>query len=64
MKSVRMLQDVVGGEGESLKEGSSYSLNDASAMHWLKRGMAVEVQETEVVTEDQKSPVKRGPKGK
>jgi hypothetical protein len=64
MKTVRMLQDAVGGEGELLKEGSSYSLNDASAMHWLKRGMAVEVQETAEVAEDQKSSAKRGPKGK
>lgn len=44
MKTIRLLQDVIGGNGEPLKEGSSYSLNDASADRWLKRGLAVEVE--------------------
>lgn len=45
MKTIRLLQDALGGNGEPLKEGSSYSLEDASANHWLKRGLAVEVLE-------------------
>jgi hypothetical protein len=45
MKTIRLLQDVIGGNGEPLKEGSLHSLNDASANHWLNRGLAVEVEE-------------------
>lgn len=53
MKKIRLLKDVIGGDGEPLKEGSFYSLNEASANHWLKRGLAVEAYqpETEEPTE-------------
>jgi hypothetical protein len=40
MKTVRMLTDAVGGEGEPLKAGETYELNDASADRWLRRGKA------------------------
>ncbi len=53
MKTIRLLKDVIGGNGEPLKEGSLHSLNDASANHWLKRGLAIEADqpETEEVAE-------------
>lgn len=35
-----MLTDEVGGNGEALKAGKMYSLEDASADHWLKRRKA------------------------
>lgn len=35
-----MLTDEVGGDGEALKAGKTYSLEDASADHWLKRRKA------------------------
>lgn len=35
-----MLTDEVGGEGEALKAGETYKLQDASADHWLKRRKA------------------------
>lgn len=35
-----MLTDEVGGEGEALKAGKTYQLEDASADHWLKRRKA------------------------
>ena len=47
MKTIRLLKDVIGGDGEPLKEGSLHSLNDASANHWLKRDLAVEVDHME-----------------
>ena len=47
MKTIRLLKDVIGGDGEPLKEGSLHSLNEASANHWLKRGLAVEVDQSE-----------------
>ena len=40
MKKVRMLTDGVGGNGEELKTGEVYELEDASADHWLKRRKA------------------------
>lgn len=40
MKAIRMLTDAVGGNGEALKAGKRYELEDASAAHWLKRGKA------------------------
>lgn len=49
MKTVRMLTDAVGGEGEPLKAGETYELNDASADRWLRRGKAEVI---EVVDED------------
>lgn len=63
MKTIRLLEDVISGDGEPLKEGSFYSLNDASANHWLKRGLAVEVEaaepETEESTEGEAAPRRR-----
>lgn len=47
MKTIRLLKDVIGGNGEPLEEGSLHSLNEASANHWLKRGLAVEVDQAE-----------------
>lgn len=47
MKTVRMLTDAVGGEGEPLKAGKTYELNDASADRWLRRGKA-ELVETDL----------------
>lgn len=44
-----MLTDEVGGNGEALKAGTRYELEDASALHWLKRGKA------EVATDDEGS---------
>lgn len=35
-----MLTDEVGGNGEALKAGEKYNLEDASADHWLKRRKA------------------------
>ncbi|QRF55745.1 hypothetical protein [Variovorax paradoxus] len=35
-----MLTDEVGGNGEALKAGQTYNLEDASADHWLKRRKA------------------------
>lgn len=52
MKTIRLLKDVIGGNGEPLKEGSFYSLNEASANHWLKRGLAVEVEPAQPETEE------------
>jgi len=40
MKTIRMLTDGVGGNGELLEKGRGYTLEDASADHWLKRGKA------------------------
>ena len=40
MKTVRMLTDQVGGNGEPLAAGAVVELEDASASHWLKRGKA------------------------
>jgi hypothetical protein len=51
MKTIRLLKDVVGANEEPFKEGSFQTLNDASADHWLKRGLAVEVSEQEVTKE-------------
>ena len=51
MKTIRLLKDVISGDGEPLKEGSFYLLNDASANHWLKRGLAVEEDQPEEPTE-------------
>lgn len=56
MKAIRLLQDVIGGNGEPLKEGSSYSLEDASANHWLKRGLAVDVSEEPIIDVQDPSP--------
>lgn len=51
MKTIRLLKDVIGGDGEPLKEGSLHSINEASANHWLKRGLAVEAETEETAEE-------------
>ncbi|SEN71216.1 hypothetical protein SAMN05216404_106161 [Nitrosospira multiformis] len=51
MKTIRLLKNVIGGDGEPLKEGSLHSLNDASANHWLKRGLAVEEKAEETASD-------------
>lgn len=47
-----MLTDEVGGNGEALKAGQTYSLEDASADHWLKRRKAEIAAEEEAETEE------------
>lgn len=46
MKTIRMLSNEVGADGESLEAGFVYPLNDASADRWLRRGKAEEVPAT------------------
>lgn len=65
MKTIRLLKDVIGGDGGPLKEGSFYSLNDASANHWLKRGLAVEEDQPaeDATSESESAPRRRKQKG-
>lgn len=46
MKTVRMLTGETGGNGEALVAGKTYTLEDASADHWLKRSKAELVLDT------------------
>lgn len=50
-----MLTDEVGGNGDALKAGKRYELEDASADHWLKRGKA-ELAGEEEESDDIKPP--------
>ncbi len=52
MKTVRMLTDAVGGEGEPLKAGETYELNDASADRWLRRGKAEVIEVVDAGSKD------------
>lgn len=49
MKTIKMITNEKGADGESLKAGEQYSLNDASADRWLLRKKA-EVVENEKET--------------
>jgi hypothetical protein len=64
MRTIKFLVESVASSGVVYKEGETHSLEDHAAYHWMKRGVAIEVQETEEAAEDQKSPAKRGPKAK
>jgi hypothetical protein len=50
VKSVTFSKTVIGGEGETLEAGGTYSLNDASADHWIKRGIAVFAETEQPIT--------------
>lgn len=52
MKSVTFSKTVIGGEGETLEAGKTYSLNDASAERWIKRSAAVASDAKKILTED------------
>ncbi len=59
MKSVTFSRTVTGGEGETLKEGGTYSLNDASADRWIKRGAAAAAETKKKATEEKPEPAQK-----
>lgn len=56
-KTVKMLSDEIGADGETLEKGKTYKLAPASADHWIKRGKAETPGEKKDA--DDKAPEKR-----
>jgi hypothetical protein len=55
MRSVKFLSAAKSSSGEEFKEGSAHSLREDAADHWIKRGIAVEVEGKRSKTESQKN---------
>jgi hypothetical protein len=55
MKTVKFLAEAVASSGVTYKEGDTKSLEDHAAYHWIKRGIAVEVEGKRSKAESQKN---------